>query len=88
MPKFDEPPEVQEAPPERLYCFLNQDRVCSSDCVAFYIEGELGVDKCIALRSVVKISYFARLAHKVYSDGVADAQRTENASVDSFGRPQ
>lgn len=98
MAEFSEPMEVRNAPQETLYCFLDQNRPCSAECVSYLVEAPKGNDyvnqkwvRCMLLLSVHRLSKIADRALQLYANRLADAQRMGNApymSVDPVtGRP-
>jgi len=90
MPKFEEPPEVQEAPVDRLYCYRNMERVCGADCVAFIPEAAAGVSQCFVLNTQERNAHMVERMYQLNRDANDDFKREFNGprpGVDARGRP-
>jgi hypothetical protein len=95
---FVEPEEVRQKSPETLYCFLDQNRPCTAECVSYIVEALSGGDyinqkwtHCMLLVNVHRSTKIFDKALMLYSNKLADAKRAGNApyiSVDPItGRP-
>jgi len=84
--EFVEPGEVRPKDEEQLYCFLNQTRPCTAECVSYMVATPHGNEyinqkwvHCMLLVSVHRLTKIADKGLQVYSNRVADEQRAGNA---------
>lgn len=85
MSEFVEPEEVRPME-DSLFCFLDANRPCASDCLAYLVDSPVGADyinqkwsRCVLLLNTHRATKVLDRGLQVYSNRVADAQRAGSA---------
>lgn len=84
-PDFIHPPNAMDDDPEKngLVCFLNMDRPCGPDCMAYTTKPSESPDlnnqqrNCVFIVGVERLGRHSGIIAKLIRDGQADAQRRQ-----------